>query len=46
MVVESVALAHEGSWHWWAIPDSVLNAWFDSTWLDRQVGCLGVREFT
>ena len=38
-------LDHEGSWHWWVIPDSVLNAWSDSSWLDRQVGCLCVREF-
>lgn len=38
-------LDHEGSWHWWAIPDAVLNAWSNSGWLDRQAGSLRMREF-
>ncbi|MBP2311488.1 hypothetical protein [Azospirillum soli] len=38
-------LDHEGSWHWWAIPDSVLNAWSNSSWLDRQAASLSERKY-
>ncbi|AWU95622.1 hypothetical protein [Azospirillum ramasamyi] len=33
---------HEGAWHWWTLPDQVLNAWADAGWLDRQIRSLPV----